>query len=50
MCDIKEYGIVEIIGELPNSAATPTDRTHFTQWIGGWVGPRCLLAVSYPLP
>jgi len=44
MCDIKEYGILEIIGDLHNSAATPRDRTHFTQRMGGWVGSRCSLA------
>ena len=44
MCDIKEYGILEIMGELHNSAATPRYRAHFTQRMGGWVGPKCSLA------
>jgi len=33
MHDIKEYGILEIIGELHNSATTSRHRTHFTQRI-----------------
>jgi len=36
MCDIKEYGTLEIMGKLHNSAATSRDRTQITQrMVGG---------------
>ena len=45
MCDIKEYGTLEIMGKLHNSAATSRDRTQISQrMVGG--GPRCSLTTQ----
>ena len=38
MCEIKEYGILEIIGEIHNSATTPkTEPILPNEWGVGWV-------------
>ena len=38
MCDIKEYGILEIIGEIHNSATTPKKEPILPNEYGvGWV-------------